>query len=135
MIFFLSWFSDANIQDPKIQETRFECHVESCHRVYQSKKALNCHTKHAHLDKNHYICNHCNKIFNTLNYLRRHLSVHRPERKFSCPKCPQKFKFKPDLARHIMIHSNISHFICHQCSKSFKDQRYLRSHKIRMHKN
>ena len=69
-----------------------------------------------------YVCSVCNKSFDTLDSIKKHIKyVHSDTRKYKCYQCGKEFKTKGNLNEHIRyIHSDIKEYKCDQCSKEFK---------------
>ena len=70
-----------------------------------------------------YQCSTCDKKYNTLCDMKRHLVVHKEERSYQCEHCPSMFKLKQSLMRHTTIFHDPTWkgFKCSFCGKQFRD--------------
>ncbi|RNA15131.1 zinc finger 1 isoform X2, partial [Brachionus plicatilis] len=76
-------------------------------------------------------CKICNKPFDNLHRLQRHMMCHdmSPElRKFKCDYCNKAFKFKHHLKEHTRIHTGEKPFKCDNCGKRFSHSGSYSSH-------
>ncbi|XP_041375767.1 zinc finger protein ZFAT-like [Gigantopelta aegis] len=59
-------------------------------------------------------CKTCDKTFNRLRYLRKHMQVHRIEKKHLCDECGKSFKTRSYLISHHRVHKT-KEYRCSQC--------------------
>ncbi|KAJ8668042.1 hypothetical protein QAD02_009705 [Eretmocerus hayati] len=76
------------------------------------------------------LCNICQRCFNSQSGLKRHMAVHKNERRFHCKVCGRSFNDRSNLNTHKLTHSNERPFQCKICKSSFKAKRYLKKHAI-----
>ncbi|KAJ6644218.1 Zinc finger protein, partial [Pseudolycoriella hygida] len=80
---------------------------------------------------NEFVCDTCNKTFNSKNKIKQHLVTHINEgrRKFLCVKCGNQFCSKFGLTQHIRaIHDKEQRFQCTKCSRKFAHKHNLKTH-------
>ncbi|KAK3610016.1 hypothetical protein CHS0354_032362 [Potamilus streckersoni] len=63
-----------------------------------------------------FLCSKCDKVFNRLRYLRKHLHLHKAEAKYLCSDCGKAFKTQAYLQTHLKTHRQKSAYECKQCS-------------------
>ena len=103
--------------------------------------------------KNHEInsvftCSFCDKQFDKVKALNKHLQVHENLIKFSCNICSKEFKHKDSLKNHrksaheVKVGEEIFYFLnkkekpnCKTCDKQFKNNWNLKQHMKVVHKN
>ena len=81
-------------------------------------------------------CNLCDKSFNILQVLKKHIQLcHESEiRTFECKICKKMFKNKNYLKKHFMeMHSSSAIYECDICSQVFKRPIRLVNHIRKMH--
>ncbi|XP_055543664.1 zinc finger protein Xfin-like [Wyeomyia smithii] len=85
-------------------------------------------------DKQH-VCQVCNKGFQRLEHLDRHIKIHIPsEKKFECTQCHKKFNRKDNLRSHMKIHKkdpqldNKQNHLCVYCGRGFSNSSNLIVH-------
>lgn len=79
-------------------------------------------------------CDLCDKHFNQLSALKRHMIVHSRDRPFCCDVCDKSFKTKAALKRHSIIHTGECPFECSTCKRRFNQISNLRKHLV-IHNN
>lgn len=85
-----------------------------------------------------FICKVCNKGFQRLEHLERHIKIHIPsEKKFECPTCHKKFNRKDNLRSHVKIHqkdpedvdaAGKQNQLCVYCGRGFSNSSNLIVH-------
>lgn len=114
-------------------EKPFVC--ETCGCNFFSKQSLSWHIKQRHDDqtKKNHKCDQCNKEFNLLCTLNRHLkTVHSETRPFVCEECGKDYKVLAALKRHMEFHSGET-ITCVPCDLVFSYQSNYRRHYRRKH--
>lgn len=80
-----------------------------------------------------YKCEVCEKQFQGLNDLRKHLRIHSDERPYPCNQCGKRFRQAGCLKNHIASqHGTDELFACEFCNKAFPIKERLRLH-LRVH--
>lgn len=83
--------------------------------------------------KKEYKCQICEKQFQGLNDLRKHLRIHSDERPYPCTQCDKRFRQAGCLKNHVASqHGTDEEFVCSFCSKTFPIKERLRLH-LRVH--
>lgn len=83
--------------------------------------------------KKEYKCHICEKQFQGLNDLRKHLRIHSDERPYECTECGKKFRQAGCLKNHVASqHGTEEEFACTFCDKKFPIKERLRLH-LRVH--
>ena len=115
-------------------EDKFECDI--CGKV-MLKYSRTRHMKLVHKDpgnihkiQDQYICDICDKNFETKSKLEKHSSIHRSERPFQCVKCGTCFKRKDAVEYHVKLYhsSNRKSYPCDKCDKLFLTKSLLNRH-------
>lgn len=86
---------------------------------------------------NRFKCTHfdCGRLFKTKFSMKRHMILHKNEKKFICENCGKKFALLQYLKDHSQIHNEKFHYICgvNGCQERFKQSGKLSNHR-RTHK-
>lgn len=89
--------------------------------------------KSAKRSKKEYKCHICEKQFQGLNDLRKHLRIHSDERPYECTECGKKFRQAGCLKNHVASqHGTEEEYACTFCDKKFPIKERLRLH-LRVH--
>ncbi|XP_071964764.1 uncharacterized protein [Antedon mediterranea] len=83
-----------------------------------------------HKEQVTYSCDHCSKIFLSMEKLRTHSYTHSGERPFVCtkPDCKKAFISSYKLSRHMATHSPDKIHQCQYCDKKFHRKDHLKNH-------
>ncbi|KAM9322267.1 uncharacterized protein KZ484_020479 [Pholidichthys leucotaenia] len=73
-------------------------------------------------------CNTCEKKFNYLSHLKKHMSTHTGERPHSCETCGKSFSQRDYVLEHMRIHTGEKTFSCDTCRKRFSKRKYMLEH-------
>jgi len=111
-----------------------------CDTRFPSNDKLQRHIEGVHEKKASYVCQVCNKGYNTKDSLRIHMKVHQEDRPYKCDKCDAAFKSNCKLTRHKFGHEpkeddGTRPFICKYCNKGLKTRKYLLQHEQAIHIN
>lgn len=102
---------------------QYQC--PKCGRVFIKRHHANYHMKTCGIVN---VCDFCQKPFQNLDSLRRHLKfVHLKKRLYSCHVCHKQFKCKYDLNMHYNIHINF-YFYCNECDACYTNRSNLLRH-------
>ncbi|XP_072412297.1 zinc finger protein 341-like [Chiloscyllium punctatum] len=112
-------------QTPKKCPTFYRC--SRCLSKYSTPEALEHHLQTA---SHNYPCPHCQKVFPSERYLRRHLPVHGGGGVFKCQICKKSFKTEHYLKLHLLIHSGEKPFKCTLCSAAFNRKDKVKRHML-----
>ncbi|XP_067856324.1 zinc finger protein 341 isoform X2 [Heptranchias perlo] len=112
-------------QAPKKGPTFYRC--SRCLSKYSTPEALEHHLQTA---SHNYPCPHCQKVFPSERYLRRHLPVHGGGGVFKCQICKKSFKTEHYLKLHLLIHSGEKPFKCSLCSAAFNRKDKVKRHML-----
>ncbi|XP_062930058.1 zinc finger protein 341-like isoform X1 [Mobula hypostoma] len=112
-------------QVPKKGPTFYRC--SRCLSKYSTPEALEHHLQTA---THNYPCPHCQKVFPSERYLRRHLPVHGGGGVFKCQVCKKSFKTEHYLKLHLLIHSGEKPFKCSLCSAAFNRKDKVKRHML-----
>ncbi|XP_075210552.1 uncharacterized protein LOC142317898 [Lycorma delicatula] len=98
-----------------------------CQKSFNSKSYLKIHLN-IHTEEKNYICNFCQKSFNRKESLKIHLNIHTKEKNYICNFCQKSFNRKSHLKIHLNIHTKEKNYICNFCQKSFNRKESLKIH-------
>ncbi|XP_075153560.1 uncharacterized protein LOC142227106 [Haematobia irritans] len=103
-----------------------------CQRVFNSCNALKYHMR-THLGLRPHQCEICDKSFFAVGALKAHMRTHTGDKPFECEICKRKFRQWGDLKYHtVSIHSSEKNHQCEFCGKSFSRKYSLVVH-LRIH--
>lgn len=121
--------------------------VYSCEMCESSKAMGNC--KNSRQRKTNYVCNYCDKPFQSLVRVRMHIrTVHQiqmitsssyhtePVDQFDCFMCSFQCRSKICLKMHLKTHTNcINEFVCFLCDQKFNSEASFKLHVRTAHEN
>ncbi|XP_055387636.1 zinc finger protein OZF-like isoform X2 [Condylostylus longicornis] len=102
---------------------------KKCNEIFQSREYLK---RHLLSHTNTYKCNKCGKLFSSSSKLWQHLKLHNSIRPFGCKYCDMTFKNKSNLNVHVGKHAGLKPHKCALCEKSFSRTNLLKEH-LRSH--
>lgn len=99
---------------------------EHCDRVFNRRDTLKRHIKTVHLKVKH-ACDICGRKFSTSHSKIRHINrIHSEEdTTVHCPKCPSKFSCQLGLK----YHDNLKPYVCKECKQGFETPYLLHEHR------
>jgi KRAB domain-containing zinc finger protein len=111
-------------------ETPFQCPV--CPRAFRSTSLRNNHVKTHSEEKESFNCTECDKCYDNLPALKKHMPVHTKEKQFKCKVCGKRLSSWKNRVLHMQTHTREKHFKCPECKRVFVDSltllRHLKSH-------
>ena len=128
---------DVNEDKQRQCYKQWKCFWPKCRYSCDYESQLNEHISR-HLNKKQFVCEECNKDFNSNSHLIKHKRyVHSTGRPFVCNQigCNKTFKTKSDLIKHHIKHSSVKSIGCDKCDKRFKNNQLLLKHKQWIHLN
>ncbi|XP_061758461.1 zinc finger protein 341 isoform X2 [Nerophis ophidion] len=112
------------------QSTRKEASVYRCVKCqgrYSTQEALEQHLLTA---SHNFPCPHCQKVFPSERYFRRHLPTHGIGGRFKCHMCKKAFKTEHYLKLHTRIHSGEKPYKCSVCDATFNRKDKVKRHML-----
>ncbi|KAK3921986.1 Zinc finger and BTB domain-containing protein 17 [Frankliniella fusca] len=106
-------------------------YCSTCNRSFDNVSKLRKHLS-THFKQKGATCSVCNKWFKGKNTLTRHERIHSGVKPFKCVLCDRDFTQKEILQRHVLTHSDAKPFACSICDKSYTQKEGLASH-IKLH--
>uniref|UniRef100_A0A3B3ZD93 C2H2-type domain-containing protein n=1 Tax=Periophthalmus magnuspinnatus TaxID=409849 RepID=A0A3B3ZD93_9GOBI len=100
-----------------------------CQKRFETMQKLQRHIR-IHSGERPYSCLTCKKTFTKKSHLDRHLKVHTGERPYSCLTCKKTFTQKSN--QHVNIHTGEKPYSCPTCEKTFTHKSFLGAH-LRIH--
>ncbi|XP_063707128.1 zinc finger protein 567-like [Culicoides brevitarsis] len=102
-----------------------------CERIFRSWSSRRFHVKTKHSEAPlPHICEFCGKGYAKGTALKNHQATHSEARTVFCPECPAAFKNKPQLAQHRVRMHSEQQVACTICGKNFKSREHLRQHSL-----
>ncbi|XP_048361862.1 zinc finger and BTB domain-containing protein 38 isoform X1 [Sphaerodactylus townsendi] len=121
-----------NIPEEKILSQEDEkmpsLHCELCERQHSSTEEA---VEHLHKDtipSEGYICEMCQKQFQSPSTLRMHMRSHMGEKTYPCKTCGKSFSVPGNLQKHERTHLGVKDFVCQYCNKGFTLNETLKIH-------
>lgn len=110
-------------------ETKHRCII--CNTIFDDKTTLEDHIREIHkmvMETQKIACLYCNKNFDKLNNLLRHLKSHDENKTHLCNVCNKTFAMSQEFIDHLNRHKGFLPHCCQICSKS-----YLQASKLKIH--
>ncbi|NWS26521.1 ZBT38 protein, partial [Polioptila caerulea] len=103
-------------------------HCELCERDQSSTAEAQEHV-HWHVAASKpYICELCQKQFQSPSTLKMHMRCHTGEKPYTCKTCGKCFSVPGNLQKHERIHLGVKDFVCQYCNKAFTLNETLKIH-------
>ncbi|NWI96934.1 ZBT38 protein, partial [Pitta sordida] len=103
-------------------------HCELCERDPSSTAGIEEHV-HWHIATSKpYICELCQKQFQSPSTLKMHMRCHTGEKPYTCKTCGKCFSVPGNLQKHERIHLGVKDFVCQYCNKAFTLNETLKIH-------
>ena len=109
---------------------RYQC--DQCDYSVKTKSGMDYHVKSKHRKEKSHVCSWCQKRFNKLMELKRHVHKEheRQEDLLVCDVCAKEFVCKTHLNHHMRCHE-LRMYGCLACGKGFKTKCNLKDHEKR----
>ncbi|NWQ76447.1 ZBT38 protein, partial [Columbina picui] len=103
-------------------------HCELCERDQSATAEIPEHV-HWHVAASKpYICELCQKQFQSPSTLKMHMRCHTGEKPHTCKTCGKCFSVPGNLQKHERIHLGVKDFVCKYCNKAFTLNETLKIH-------
>uniref|UniRef100_A0A665X479 C2H2-type domain-containing protein n=1 Tax=Echeneis naucrates TaxID=173247 RepID=A0A665X479_ECHNA len=112
-------------QSTRKETTIYRC--AKCQSRYSTQDALEHHLLTA---SHNFPCPHCQKVFPSERYFRRHLPTHGAGGRFKCHVCKKAFKTEHYLKLHTRIHSGEKPYKCALCEATFNRKDKVKRHML-----
>ncbi|XP_010131173.1 PREDICTED: zinc finger and BTB domain-containing protein 38 [Buceros rhinoceros silvestris] len=103
-------------------------HCELCERDQSSTAEVQEHVHWHVATSKPYICELCQKQFQSPSTLKMHMRCHTGEKPYTCKTCGKCFSVPGNLQKHERIHLGVKDFVCQYCSKAFTLNETLKIH-------
>ncbi|XP_029174316.1 zinc finger and BTB domain-containing protein 24-like [Nylanderia fulva] len=130
--------SDDNTEDEASSSTRQPSAEKKificdiCNKEFQTISNYGRHRR-KHFVKNKLVCSKCSQTFNASQDLKVHLKTCK-HKIYVCKKCKKQFDSVYKLSKHLQSTHNVNILECDKCEKSFKDCGRFREHYM-IHRN
>lgn len=106
-----------------------------CNKAFRQRASLSVH-KRFHSKNFWFHCRLCNRGFLRKQDLERHELTHTDQKPYGCKICNKSFRSSASAIRHRQTHDgNVKRHICEVCGDVFTQERYLKNHCKKMHKD
>ncbi|XP_043106529.1 zinc finger protein 135-like [Puntigrus tetrazona] len=99
-----------------------------CDKTFEYLSHMTRHMR-KHSGEKPYICTACGKRFAQKTYLTTHERTHSGERPYACMECGKSFSQKSSLNVHLRSHTGEKPYSCSLCGKSYAFKIALRTHR------
>lgn len=105
-----------------------------CNASFKNKPLMEDHMRdhRVKIETEAICCLHCDKPYNKLSNLIRHLKTHDVNKTHLCNVCNKTFAMGQDLIDHLNRHKGFNPHSCHICNKSYMQMSKLKNH-LRTH--
>ncbi|NWS43143.1 ZBT38 protein, partial [Probosciger aterrimus] len=103
-------------------------HCELCERDQSSTAESQEHVHWHGAASKPYVCELCQKQFQSPSTLKMHMRCHTGEKPYTCKTCGKCFSVPGNLQKHERIHLGIKDFVCQYCNKAFTLNETLKIH-------
>lgn len=103
-------------------------HCELCERQHTSAEEALEHLHRDTVPSESYICDLCQKQFQSPSTLRMHMRSHVGGKPYHCKTCGKSFSISGNLEKHERTHLGVKDFVCQYCQKAFTLNETLKIH-------
>ncbi|XP_060098256.1 zinc finger and BTB domain-containing protein 38 [Heteronotia binoei] len=103
-------------------------HCELCERQHTSAEEALEHLHRDTVPSESYICDLCQKQYQSPSALRMHMRSHAREKPYPCKTCGKSFSISGNLEKHERTHLGVKDFVCQYCHKAFTLNETLKIH-------
>ncbi|GMT14139.1 hypothetical protein PFISCL1PPCAC_5436 [Pristionchus fissidentatus] len=102
-----------------------------CNRAFNTMEEIRRHISDAHSFRP-FPCNYCTRSFSTKGEYMAHMRDHATDdRPHECPVCSKRFRHGTNLNQHIKLHATGNRHFCNMCGKCFRTNDELATHHTR----
>jgi KRAB domain-containing zinc finger protein len=107
---------------------------ETCGKGFRQRASLSVHRRF-HSNVFSFGCSQCARAFPRKQDMERHELTHTDQRPYGCQVCGKSFRSSASAIRHRQSHSTPGRYTCDLCGENFNQERYMKSHKTKMHRD
>lgn len=119
--------SNLNFSHIKIEAQRMKYKCVFCDRPFEYISHLDRHIR-KHSGEKPFVCALCGRRFAQKTYLTTHERTHSGERPYACIECGKSFSQKSSLNVHLRSHTGEKPYSCSECGKSYAYKQGFNTH-------